>query len=81
MSDEVQDARRRADRYDQLMMLADSFDATGQRMREQSQLGDSILRESDVTESAALSPLTYESVDEAIGLAPTGKHSLLSRSV
>ena len=81
MSDEVQDARRRADRYDQLMMLADSFDATGQRMREQSQLGDSILRESDVTESAALSPLTYESVEEAIRLATTGKHSLLSRSV
>ncbi len=44
-----------ADKYDQMMRLADEFDAAGQHVRERARLGVEILRDPDVADSADLS--------------------------
>ncbi len=70
-----------ADRYDQLLRLADLFDTSGDDLRSRAALGDRILRDDHVTGSAELAPATYRTAEEEIRAATSGKHGLLTRSV
>ena len=70
-----------ADKYDQMLRLADLFDTTGDDLRSRARLGDEVLRDEAVAESADLSPLTYRTAEDEIRSATTGKHGLLTRGV
>ena len=70
-----------ADKYDQMLALADLFDSTGNEMRTRARLGAEILGDDDVVDSAQLSPATWGQAEEDIRGATTGKHGLLTRSV
>jgi len=70
-----------ADKYDDMLRLADLFDDAGERMRAWSQLGRDILADPDVTDSAALSPTTWATAEEEVRAATTGKGGLLNRSL
>ena len=69
------------DKYQQMLALADLFDATGSQMRARARLGAEILADEDVAESAALSPATHAQAEDDIRYATTGKQGLLTRSV
>lgn len=75
------EAADRADRYEQMLHLADLFDDAGQQMRAWAKLGSDILNDPAVNESAELSPATYAEAEEAVRAATTGKQGLLSRSI
>ncbi|PVG82360.1 hypothetical protein DDE18_12835 [Nocardioides gansuensis] len=75
------EAAAHVDKYHQMLALADLFDSAGAEMRERARLGDEILRDEDVTDSAELSKSTFAEAEEDIRAATTGKHGLLSRSV
>lgn len=70
-----------ADKYDQMLALADLFDASGNEMRARARLGAEILRDDDVADTAELSQATWGRAEEDIRAATTGKHGLLTRSV
>ncbi len=70
-----------ADKYDRMMRLGDLFDASGDAMRAQARLGDEVLRDPSVAESAELSPTTFAQAESDIHAATTGKHGLLTRGV
>lgn len=70
-----------ADKYHQMLALADYFDASGAQMRERARLGSAILADPDVADSAELSQATYAQAEEDIRAATTGKQGLLTRSV
>ena len=70
-----------ADKYDQMLALADLFDSSGNEMRTRARLGAEILADDDVVDSGALSPATWGQAEEDIRAATTGKHGLLTRSV
>lgn len=70
-----------ADKYHQMLALADVFDASGSDMRERARLGTAILTDPDVVDSAELSQATYAQAEEDIRSATTGKQGLLTRSV
>lgn len=70
-----------ADKYHQMLALADVFDASGADMRERARLGTAILTDPDVADSAELSQATYSQAEEDIRAATTGKQGLLTRSV
>ncbi len=70
-----------ADKYDQMLALADLFDSSGSDMRARARLGEQILRDDDVADSEELSRATYGQAEEDIRAATTGKHGLLTRSV
>ncbi|MCM3516783.1 hypothetical protein [Nocardioides sp. P86] len=70
-----------ADKYDQMMRLADEFDAAGQHVRERARLGVEILRDPDVADSADLSRSTWTRAEDDIRAATAGKHGLLTRSI
>lgn len=70
-----------ADKYDQMLRLADLFDDAGAQMREWSQLGADVLADPDVADSAPLSPTTWSTAEEEVRAATTGKGGLLSRSI
>ncbi|WP_322920801.1 hypothetical protein [Nocardioides renjunii] len=70
-----------ADKYDQMLALADLFDATGGEMRTRARLGGVILSDDDVVDSGELSKATWAQAGEDIRAATTGKHGLLTRSV
>ena len=70
-----------ADKYDQMMRLADLFDTSGEDLRERARLGDEVLRDEAVTGSAEVSPLTWRTAEDEIRSATTGKHGLLTRGV
>ena len=70
-----------ADKYDQMLALADLFDSSGNEMRTRARLGAEILGDDDVVDSGALSPATWGQAEEDIRAATTGKHGLLTRSV
>ena len=70
-----------ADKYHQMLALADFFDASGADMRERARLGTAILTDPDVVDSAELSQATYAQAEEDIRAATTGKQGLLTRSV
>jgi hypothetical protein len=70
-----------ADKYDQMLRLADLFDVSGDDLRSRARLGTDILRDDDVAASAELSPPTYRTAEEEIRAATTGKHGLMTRGV
>ena len=70
-----------ADKYDRMLRLADLFDDAGDELRERAGLGDRILRDPSVAESAELSPATFAQAESHIHDATTGPHGLLPRSV
>lgn len=70
-----------ADKYDQMLRLADLFDDAGAQMRAWSQLGSDVLVDPEVVDSAPLSPATWTTAEEEVRAATTGKGSLLSRSI
>lgn len=71
----------RAERYDQMLRLADLFDDAGEQMRAWAKAGADVLADPDVGESAALSPVTYAEAEEELRAATTGRNGLLSRSI
>ncbi len=77
----MSDAAVGADKYHQMLALADQFEKCGADMRERALLGAQILADDDVTDSSELSPATFNQAEEDIRAATTGKHGLLSRSV
>ncbi|MCW2835426.1 MAG: hypothetical protein JWN68_3379 [Nocardioides sp.] len=77
----VSDAASEADKYHQMLALADVFDAAGADMRDRARLGTEILSDPDVAETAELSPATFAQAEEDIRAATTGKQGLLTRSV
>jgi hypothetical protein len=70
-----------ADKYDQMMRLADLFDTSGEDLRERARLGDEVLSDEAVAGSAEVSPLTWRTAEDEIRSATTGKHGLLTRGV
>ena len=70
-----------ADKYDQMLALADLFDASGNEMRTRARLGAEILGDDDVVDSGELSKATWGQAEEDVRAATTGKHGLLTRSV
>ena len=70
-----------ADKYDQMLALADLFDSSGNEMRTRARLGAEILGDDDVVDSGELSKATWGQAEEDIRAATTGKHGLLTRSV
>ena len=70
-----------ADKYDQMLALADLFDAAGNEMRNRARLGAEILGDDDVVDTGELSRATWGQAQEDIRGATTGKHGLLTRSV
>lgn len=75
------DTRVDADKYHEMLALADLFDTSGADMRSRSRLGATILADDDVADSAELSPATFAQAEEDIRAATTGKQGLLTRSV
>lgn len=75
------EAADRADKYDQMLRLADLFDDAGARMRAWAKLGGDILGDPDVTGSSALAPTTWTTAEEEIRAATAGKQGLLNRSI
>jgi len=69
------------DKYDQMMRLADLFDATGEELRARARLGHDVLRDPAVAESAELSGLTHARAEDDVRAATTGRHGLLTRSI
>ncbi len=69
------------DKYDQMLRLADLFDAAGDDLRSRARLGDEVLRDEAVAASAELSYLTFRTAEDEIRSATTGKHGLLTRGV
>lgn len=70
-----------ADKYDQMLRLADVFDDAGAQMREWAKLGRDVLSQPEVVDSAQLSKSTWATAEEEIRAATTGKDGLLSRSI
>ncbi len=70
-----------ADKYDQMLRLADLFDGAGEQMRTMARLGADVLGDPAVEESAPLSPRTFAEAEAEIRAATTGKHGLLGRSI
>ncbi len=70
-----------ADKYDQMLALADLFDASGNEMRTRARLGAEILGDDDVVDTGELSQATWGQAADDIRAATTGKHGLLTRSV
>ncbi len=78
---EASSASVAADKYDQMLALADLFDSAGNEMRTRAHLGAEILRDDDVVDSGKLSRSTWGQAEEDIRAATTGKQGLLTRSV
>lgn len=70
-----------ADKYDQMLALADLFDTSGNEMRTRARLGAEILGDDDVVDTGELSKATWGQAEEDIRAATTGKHGLLTRSI
>jgi hypothetical protein len=67
--------------YEQLLRLAELFDSSGAEMRDRAVLGERVLADPAVAESAELTPTTYALVYDEVRGATTGKDGLLARSV
>ncbi|WP_127479255.1 hypothetical protein [Nocardioides pantholopis] len=67
------------DRYEQMTRLAALFDSAGGELRRRATLGEEILADPEVADSAELSPRTWQQVEEDLRGA-TGRHGLLGRS-
>jgi hypothetical protein len=69
------------DRYDELVELADLFEATGEELRARARLGVEVLSDEDVSASQELSATSYAVAADDIRAATTGKHGVLNRSI
>jgi hypothetical protein len=69
------------DRYDDLVQLADLFEATGEDLRARARLGIEVLGDEDVSASEELSAATYAVAADDIRAATTGKNGVLTRSI
>jgi hypothetical protein len=69
------------DRYDDLVHLADLFEATGEDLRSYARLGVQVLGDEDVSASEELSTPTYAAAADDIRAATTGKNGVLTRSI
>ncbi len=69
------------DRYDDLVQLADLFEATAEDLRTRSRLGVEVLGDEDVSASEELSPATYAVAAEDVRGATTGQQGVLNRSI
>jgi hypothetical protein len=69
------------DRYDDLVQLADLFEATGEDLRARARLGVEVLGDEDVSASEELSAATYNTAADDIRAATTGKNGVLNRSI
>lgn len=67
------------DRYEQMTRLAALFDSAGEELRRRAGLGDEVLADPAVADSAELSARTWQQVEEDVRSA-TGRHGLLGRS-
>ncbi|MCW2774569.1 MAG: hypothetical protein JWN91_2895, partial [Nocardioides sp.] len=81
MTDTRDDVASTADKYDRMERLADLFDGSGADLRTRAALGEQVIRDPEVADSAELAPTTYARADEAVRGATTGKYGLLARSV
>ena len=70
-----------SDRYDDLVQLADLFEATGDELRRRARLGVEVLGDEDVAASEELSAATYAAAADDIRAATTGRHGVLNRSI
>lgn len=70
-----------ADRYDDLVRLADLFDRVGSELRVRADLGSVVLGDAAVAESAELAPPTWSQVEEDVRAATSGREGLLGRSL
>lgn len=70
-----------ADKYDQMLRLADLFDDAGAQMREWAKLGRDVLTDPEIAASTTLSPRTWATAEEELRAATTGRDGLLSRSI
>ncbi|WP_104108238.1 hypothetical protein [Nocardioides sp. 616] len=75
------EAAMAADKYHEMLALADLFDSSGEEMRGRARLGVAVLSDPEIVASAALSPATYAEAESDIRAATTGKNGLLTRSV
>ncbi|GAB2870587.1 hypothetical protein [Nocardioides pacificus] len=69
-----------ADKYDEMLRLADLFESAGDRLRERSRLGDEVLTDESLVASAPLSATTFTRVEEDVRAATTGRHGLTERA-
>ena len=69
------------DRYDEMLRLADLFEATGEDLRARARLGVEVLGDEDVSDSEPLSRTTYAAAADDIRAATTGKLGALNRSI
>jgi hypothetical protein len=69
------------DKYDDLLRLADLFEAAGEDLRGRARLGIEVLGDEDVSASEPLSKATYQIAADDIRAATTGKHGVLNRSI
>lgn len=76
-----QETSGRAGTYDQMMRLADLLDSAGDDVRARATLGEEVLADPAVADSAALSPTTWVQAEDDIRAATTGRHGLLTRSL
>jgi hypothetical protein len=81
MTEPRNDVAGTVDKYDRMVRLADLFDGSGADLRTRAALGEQVLRDPAVADSAQLAPTTYARADEAVRGATTGKHGLLARWV
>lgn len=69
------------DTYDQMMRLADVFDASGAELRAMARLGTEVLRDPALVDSAPLARPTFAQAEDDVRAATAGEHGLLARSV
>ncbi len=67
--------------YAQMQALATSFGSAGNRMRARAGLGRRVLTNSDLVESAILSPSSFAEAEARVLAATTGRHGLLTQSL
>ena len=69
------------EQYEQMLRLADLFDESGADLRRRAMLGQQVLADPALSESAPLSPRTHARAEDDVRAATIGKDGLLSRSV
>jgi hypothetical protein len=67
--------------YQDMLRLADGFHAVGEQLRGWARVAQDVLRDPDVTDSAELSPRTYDATAESLEAAALGRGGLLGRSL
>lgn len=70
-----------ADRYEQMLRLAAHLDDTAADLRARAALGERILRDDAVAESAVLCRATWARTEEDVRAATDGRHGLLTRGI